>query len=79
LQALFLGRKPKARVVIGSVDDERCFNTILIMKGKPQNKLTTHLDLCIQFYNHDFISLHIFPFKCVMKAWKESKVKFIMD
>jgi len=37
-------------MVLGSVEDERCFFDIVSMKNKLTNHLTTHLDFVVSIY-----------------------------
>jgi hypothetical protein len=48
--------------VIGLVEDEWTFNTIAFMKNKSRNRLSTHIDLCIRFHNHQLFALQNFPY-----------------
>jgi hypothetical protein len=37
-------------MVLGNVEDERTFSTLIFMKSKLINQLTTHLDLVVKIY-----------------------------
>ncbi len=37
-------------MVLGSVEDERCFSTLSFTKSKLRNRLTTHLDSVLHMY-----------------------------
>ncbi|CAK9215925.1 unnamed protein product [Sphagnum troendelagicum] len=60
--------------VIGSVEDARCFS-----KSKLRNCLTTHLDLVVQMFAHQFYTLENFPNPQAVAAWKEMQIRYGFD
>lgn len=55
--------------VLGSVEDERTFNSFFI-KSKLRNQLTTHLDLVVDMFAQDFYTFNIFPYQVEISYWK---------
>jgi zona occludens toxin (predicted ATPase) len=51
--------------VSGSIEDERTFNNLAFMKSKLRNRLTTHLDLCVCMFTHNFYIVSKFPYDVV--------------
>jgi hypothetical protein len=51
-------------MIMGSVEDERCFSNLGFMKCELRNKLTTHLDLVVKMFVHKFFIMNTFPFCC---------------
>jgi hypothetical protein len=56
--------------VLGSIEDEWCFNTFSFMTNKLQNRLTTHLDLVICMFVQRFYTFENFPFHQTIEEWK---------
>jgi len=52
-------------VVVGNVEDECTFSTIIFMKSKSRNHLTTNLDLVVSMYVQCVFILQMFPFHIV--------------
>jgi len=53
-------------MVLGNVEDERCFSTLSFVKSKLRNKLTTHLDLVVCMYVEFFLLLK--PFHLMLQS-----------
>jgi hypothetical protein len=49
-------------MVLGSVENERCFSNLSFVKSKLKNKFTTHSDLLMQMYVHKYFTLQTSPF-----------------
>jgi len=49
-------------MVLGNVEDECTFSSLVFMKLKLRNQLMTHLDLVVQMYGQTFYTLDTFPF-----------------
>jgi hypothetical protein len=62
--------------VLSSVEGERNFNILALMKNRLQNHLTTHLDICVRMFNHNFFSLSTFPYDDAIIGWKDQKVRY---
>ncbi len=56
--------------VIGSVEDEWCFNMLSFMKTKLRNWSTTQLDLVIHMFGQNFYALENFLYNQTIKKWK---------
>jgi hypothetical protein len=61
-------------MVVGSVEDERTFSIVNIMKSKLWNCLTTHLNLVVWMYAQFFYKLETFPFYTIIKEWGKEKL-----
>jgi hypothetical protein len=48
--------------VLGSVEDEKTFNNLSLMKNKLHNQLPIHLDLCVRIFSQNFFTLSNFPY-----------------
>jgi hypothetical protein len=44
--------------IIGSVEDEKCFSILALMKSKLRNMLTTHLTLVVCMFTQQFYRLY---------------------
>jgi hypothetical protein len=55
-------------MVLGSVEDERCFSTLSFVKSKLKNKLTTHLDLVVWMYVEFVFTIQTFPFDVAIRS-----------
>ncbi len=60
-------------MVFGNVEDEKTLSTLIFMKSKLRNWLTTHLDLVVRMYTQDFFTLQSFPFYMAIIEWNEEK------
>jgi len=67
--------------VLGFVEDERTFNNLSFMKNKLWNQLTTHLNLCVKMFSHNFFTLSNFPYDdaCVMEGGDNEVSGWIVD
>jgi hypothetical protein len=52
-------------VIRGNVEDECTFSTIIFMKSKLRNHLTTNLDLVVSMYVQCVFILQTFPFHII--------------
>ena len=59
--------------VLGSVEDERTFNSLSFLKSKLRNQLTTHLDLVVHMFAQDFYTLKTFPYQVAISDWKTQR------
>lgn len=59
--------------VLGTVEDERTFNSFFI-KSKLRNQLTTHLDLVVDMFAQDFYTFNIFPYQVEISYWKVQRL-----
>lgn len=57
--------------VISSIEDERCFSNLDIIKSKLHNWLTTHLDLVVWMFAQQFHMLENFSYPKAIAIWKE--------
>jgi hypothetical protein len=64
-----------AVMVLGNVEDERCFSTLSFMKSKLWNQLTTHLDLVVKMFAQDHYILDTFPFE----DWVDNKIRYAIN
>jgi hypothetical protein len=49
-------------MVMGNIEDERCFSNMGFMKNKLRNRLKTHLDLVVRMFAQKFFTFDNFPF-----------------
>jgi len=54
-------------MVPGSVEDERHFSAMAIIKDKVWNRRDPHLPSCVRMFTQDLYTLRSFPF---VKAWR---------
>jgi hypothetical protein len=66
-------------MVLGSVEGERCFFNLFIMKNKLRNWLTTHLNLMVWMYAQSFYTMETFPFTAAIKFWDQQKNQRAID
>jgi len=59
--------------ILGFVEDERCFNTLVFMKNKVHNWLNTHLDFCVKMFGQTFFILENFLNDETIASWKKKK------
>jgi hypothetical protein len=55
---------------VGSVENERCFSTLLFMKSKLHNKLITHLPLVVRMFAQRFYTLQNFSYVECIEQWR---------
>jgi hypothetical protein len=60
-------------MVLGNVEETRCFSNLFFMKSKLRNRLITHLDLMVQMYAQSFYTMEIFPFIAIIKSRNQQK------
>ncbi len=59
-------------MVLGSMEDERIFSNLALIKTKLWNCFITHLDLVVQMYAHKFYDLAICD-------WNEHHLRYGVD
>lgn len=57
-------------LVLGSVEDERCFFTLKFLKSCQRNRLGKHLPLAVRMFSQKFFILENFPFQEAIDSWK---------
>ncbi len=57
--------------VIGPIENECCFSTVIFMNIKLRNRLTMHLELVIHMF-----SLKTIPFGVAIQNWKDSRMRY---
>ncbi len=60
-------------MIMGWVEDERCFPNHGFMKSKLRNIMTTHLDLVVRMFDQKFFTLNTFTFAIAMSSWTSAK------
>jgi hypothetical protein len=60
-------------MVLESVEDERTLSTLIFIKSKLRNRLTTHVDFVVRMYTQDFFTFQSFPSYMVIIEWNEEK------
>jgi len=66
-------------MVLGSVEDERCFFNLSIIKNKLRNWLITHLDLVVWMYAQRFYTIITFMFTITIKSWDHQKDQRVVN
>jgi len=66
-------------MVLGSVEDERCFFNLSIIKNKLRNWLITHLDLVVWMYAQSFYTIITFMFTITIKSWDHQKDQRVVN
>jgi hypothetical protein len=62
--------------ILGSIEDEKTLNNLTFMKSKLHNRLTTHLDLCVHMFIHNFYNVSNFPYDTSIGTWNEVCIKY---
>ncbi len=62
--------------ILGSVEDERTFSNLAFMKSKLHNKLTTHFNLYVRMFTHNFYNVSNFPYDASIATWKEVCIRY---
>jgi hypothetical protein len=57
-------------LVLGSVEDERCFSNLKFLKSCQRNRLGKHLPLVVRMFGQQFYTLDNFPYKDAIESWK---------
>jgi hypothetical protein len=65
--------------VLGSIEDEWCFNTLSFMMSKLQNRLTTHLVLVICMFVQKFYTFGNFLYHQTIEEWKAFHSVYAFD
>jgi hypothetical protein len=66
-------------MVLGSVEDERCFSNLSIIKNKLRNWLIAHLDLVVWMYAQSFYIIKTFMFTITIKSWNHQKDQRVVN
>jgi hypothetical protein len=61
-----------AILVLGSVEDDRTFSTLLFMKDKLRNWLQIHLPLVVSMHGQIFYDINTVPYEQAYSDWKKS-------
>jgi hypothetical protein len=62
--------------IVVNVEDEHCFSTLVFMKSKLRNRLTTHLPLVIQMFAQWFYTLQNFPYVECIEQWQIAQHRY---
>lgn len=57
-------------LVLGSVEDERCFSTLKFLKSCQRNRLGKHLPLVVRMFGEKYFTLDNFPFQEAIDSWR---------
>ena len=57
-------------MVLGSVEDKRCFSTLKFLKSCQRNRLGKHLPLVVRMFGQQYFSLDSFPYKEAIESWR---------
>jgi len=60
-------------IIMGNIEDDKCFFNFGFMNNNLRNRLTTHLDLVIKMFARKFFTLNTFPFVVAMSSWTIAK------
>jgi hypothetical protein len=60
-------------LVLGSVEDERCFSSLKFLKSYQRNRLGKHLPLVVRMFGQRYYSLEDFPYSEVIDSWRQAK------
>jgi hypothetical protein len=55
--------------VLGSIEDEQCFNFVAFLKNKVWNRLNNHLQQIVSMCTQFFFTLHNFPYENTYEIW----------
>jgi len=56
-------------IIMGSVEDDKCFSNLGLMKSKLRNRLITHLDSVVKMFPQKFFTLNTLRFVVAMSSW----------
>jgi len=59
-------------LVLGSVEDERCFSTLKFLKSYHRKHLGKHLPLVVWMFEQKYYGLENFPYKEAIELWKNA-------
>jgi hypothetical protein len=59
-------------LVLGSVEDERCFSNLKFLKSCQRNRLGKHLPLVVRMFGQQYFTLENFPYKDALESWKSA-------
>ena len=59
-------------LVLGSVEDERCFSTLKFLKSCQRNRLGKHLPLVVRMFGQKYYTLETFPYNDAIGSWKNA-------
>lgn len=57
-------------LVLGSVEDERCFSNLKFLKSCQRNRLGKHLPLVVRMFGQNYFSLDNFPYMEAIESWR---------
>ena len=57
-------------LVVGSVEDERCFFNLKFLKLCQRNRLEKYLPLVVRMFGQQHYILENFPYKKALESWK---------
>jgi len=57
-------------LVLGSMEDERCFSNLKFLKSCQRNRLGKHLPLVVQMFGQNYFSLDNFSYIEAIESWK---------
>jgi hypothetical protein len=58
--------------VLGSVEDERTFNTLSFMKNKLRNRLSIHLPIVVGMHGQQFYTIEDFLYDAAYNEWQQN-------
>jgi hypothetical protein len=64
---------------MGSVEDEKCFSNMGLMKNNLRNILTTHLDSVVKMFAQKFFTFDTFSFAVVMNVWNVTNLAIVLQ
>jgi hypothetical protein len=59
--------------IMGSVEDDKIFSTLMFMKTRFRNQLCEHLDLVVGRFAQPFYIVDTFPYDDAITAWIDEK------
>jgi hypothetical protein len=65
--------------ILGSIEDEWCFNPLVYMKNKVCNRLNTHLDLCVKMFGQTCFILENLLYDEAIASWKKKKTHRVVE
>jgi hypothetical protein len=61
--------------IMGYVEDDKIFSTLMFMKTRFHNQLCEHLDLVVRMFAQPFYIVDTFPYDNAITAWIDEKEK----
>ena len=59
-------------LVLGLVEDKRCFSSVKFLKSCQRNRLDKHLPLVVRMFGQQYFTIQNFPYKEAIDSWRNA-------